>query len=101
MTTTSTTPGFRQLATKELALLTGFLFFGLVVMPVIIYHVGQSVFGSYGGAGFADFFGTLSEKVRNRDRVAWFLVMSPYFGWQILRLMAFAWRISGRSKPPS
>jgi hypothetical protein len=87
---------FRQLATKEVALLTGFLFFGLVVMPVVIYFVGQTVFGTYGGLGYGDFFGTLSTKVRNGDYVAWFLVLSPYLGWQILRLLAFAWRQTSR-----
>jgi hypothetical protein len=89
---------FRQLATKEVALLTGFLFFGLVVMPVVIYFVGQTVFGTYGGLGYGDFFGTLSTKVRNGDYVAWFLVLSPYLGWQILRLLAFAWRRTGQTQ---
>lgn len=88
----------RQLATKELALLTGLLFFGLVVMPVIIYNVGQEIFGAYGGLGYGDFFGTLSAKIRSGDRVAWFLVLSPYLGWQCLRLMTIAWRISGSSR---
>jgi len=85
----------RRLASKELALLTGFLFFGLVIMPVVIYFVGQAIFGSYGGDGYGSFFGTLTSKVTSGDYVAWFLVLSPYLGWQILRLLAFAWRRSG------
>lgn len=96
MNTTTKPPGIRQLATKEIALFTGLLFLGLVIMPILIYFVGQSVFGTYGGVGYGDFFGTLSDKVRNGDIVAWFLILSPYLGWQCLRLMAFAWRISGR-----
>lgn len=82
----------RKIATKELALLTGFLFFGLVLMPIIIYNVGNAVFGAYAGVGYSDFFGTLSAKVRAGDGVAWFLVLSPYLGWQIVRLLALAWR---------
>jgi len=93
---TSKSPGLRQIATKEIALLTGFLFLGLVVMPIAIFAVGQSFFGTYGGVGYADFFATLSAKVRNGDLVAWFLILSPYLSWQCLRLMVFAWRISGR-----
>lgn len=89
---------FRRLATKELALLTGFLFFGLVIMPVVIYYVGQAVFGSYGGHGYGSFFGTLTSKITSGDYVAWFLVLSPYLGWQILRLLAFAWRKSGQDR---
>ncbi len=89
---------FRQLATKEVALLTGLLFIGLAVMPVVVYFVGQTVFGTYGGHGYGDFFGRLSTKFRNGDYVAWFLALAPYLGWQILRLLALAWRRTGRSQ---
>ncbi len=85
-------PPIRRLVRKEVALLTGLLFFGIVLMPIAIYMIGQAVFGSYGGHGYGDFFGTLSAKLRTGDLVAWFLVASPYLGWQCLRLMAFAWR---------
>ncbi len=67
-------------------------------MPIAIYLVGQDVFGAYGGAGYGDFFGTLSEKVRNGDIVAWFLILSPYLGWQCVRLSVFAWRTSANIK---
>jgi hypothetical protein len=87
----------RTLASKELALLAGFLFVGLTVLPYTIYGVGQSIFGAYAGIGYGDFFGTLSGKVRAGDIVALFLVLSPYFGWQCLRLAAFAWRAAGRT----
>jgi hypothetical protein len=85
----------RQRATKELAYLSGFLFLGLVVMPFIVFQVGQAVFGAYGGAGYGDFFGTLSAKVRSGNSVAWFLILSPYLGWQCLRLLVFGWRMAG------
>lgn len=99
MNTTTKPSGLRQLATKEIALLAGFLFVGVVIMPILIFYVGQSVFGSYGGVGYVDFFGTLSAKVRSGDLVAWFLIFSPYLGWQSLRLTIFAWRISARKSP--
>jgi hypothetical protein len=98
---TSKPNSIRQRATKEVALLTGLLFIGLVIIPIIVYQVGQSIFGTYGGAGFGDFFGTLSGKIRGADTVAWFLILSPYLGWQCLRLMAFAWRITGRREESS
>jgi hypothetical protein len=81
---------------KEIALFLGLLFFGLVVMPVGIWFVGSAVFGEYGGAGYADFFGNLSAKIRSGDTVAWFLVLSPWLAWQILRLAAVGWRNAGR-----
>lgn len=91
----------KQLIRKEIGLLVGLLFFGLVLMPVGIFLIGQSLFGSYGGNGFAEFFGTISEKIRTGDRVAWFLVLAPYLVWQCLRLMAIAWRRLGRTAPSS
>jgi len=93
---TPESPGFRQRISKEIALFSGFVFVGLVILPSLIFAVGESVFGTYGGVGYFDFFATLSGKVRGGDHVAWFLISSPYLGWQCLRLMAYAWRISGR-----
>lgn len=82
---------------KEFGLLVGLLFFGLVLMPIAIYWVGQTIFGAYGGHGYSEFFGTISEKIRAGDRVAWFLVLAPYLAWQSLRITAFAWRLLGRA----
>jgi len=90
-------PDRRQIATKELALLVGFLFLGLVLLPTLIFHVGQLVFGAYSGVGYTDFYGTLSEKVRLGDPVAWFLILSPYLGWQCLRLTVAAWKLTTRA----
>lgn len=72
------------------------MFFGLVLLPIAIWFVGKSVFGAYGGAGYADFFGVLTSKIRNGDLVAWFLILSPYLVWQCLRLMALGWRTAGK-----
>ena len=83
---------------KETGLLVAFLFLGLVVMPVAIYVVGQSIFGEYGGQGYGQFFGELSGRIRSGDRVAWLLVLSPYLGWQTLRLMLFGWRLTSSRK---
>ncbi len=68
------------------------LFLGLVLMPIAIYAIGRNLFGEYGGAGYGEFFNTLSGKIRSADPVAWFLVLSPYLAWQSLRLTVYAWR---------
>jgi hypothetical protein len=81
---------------KEGARFAILLFVGFVLLPIAIWFVGKAVFGAYGGSGYADFFGTLSSKIRNGDLVAWFLVLSPYFVWQCLRLMVFGWRSVGK-----
>ena len=73
-------PSLSRIVKKESAIFAGFLF------------VGKIVFGAYGGAGFAEFFGTLNGKIRSGDLVAWFLVLSPWLALQVLRLMVFGWR---------
>ena len=92
VTEVSSQAPLRRIVRKELGLLSGLLFFGLVLMPIAIFAIGQAIFGAYGGHGYGDFFGTLSAKLRSGDLVAWFLVGSPYLVWQSLRLTAFAWR---------
>ena len=87
---------FARRIKKEIFLFLALLFFGFVIMPIGIWFVGTAVFGEYGGAGYADFFGTLSAKIRAGDAVAWFLVLSPWIVWQILRLAAFGWRTAGK-----
>lgn len=90
-------PTLRQLIRKEVGLLVGLLFVGIVLMPIAIYAVGQGIFGTYGGHGYGGFFGAISEKIRSGDGVAWFLVLAPYLAWQTLRLTGRAWRHLGRT----
>ena len=82
---------------KEAILFVALLFVGIVLLPLAIFLVGQLVFGTYGGAGYGDFFGSISARLRGLDGVAWFLVLSPYLAWQCLRLTILAWRRAGRT----
>jgi hypothetical protein len=85
-----------KIAKKEAAILAGLLFIGLVILPILIWFVGQAVFGAYGGAGYVEFFGTLSGKIRAGDLVAWFLVLAPWLALQLIRLAVFGWRLVGK-----
>lgn len=87
----------RRILTREIALFVVLLFVGFVLLPIAIWFVGQALFGEYGGSGYDDFFGTLSAKIRSGDRVAWFLVLSPYLGILSLRLMVWGWRRTAQS----
>ena len=86
------TSNLSTLLKKEAAVFLILLLIGLVLLPICIWVVGNAVFGAYEGAGYADFFGTLSGKIRSGNPVAWFLVLSPWIVWQCLRLIAFGWR---------
>ncbi len=82
----------KRILQKEVALFFGLFFFGIVLLPVAIYLVGQSIFGEYGGHGFADFFASLHYELRSGQKVSWYLVLSPYLGWQLFRLTIHAFR---------
>jgi hypothetical protein len=89
------TSNLSTLLKKEAAVFLILLLIGLVLLPICIWFVGNAVFGAYDGAGYSDFFGTLSGKIRSGNPVAWFLVLSPWIVWQCLRLIAFGWRSAG------
>jgi hypothetical protein len=82
---------------KELALLAMMLFFGIAILPIAVWFVGDLVFSTYNGAGYMDFFGALGDKLRSGDPAAWFLVGSPWLGAQVVRLAALGWRRSAES----
>ena len=86
----------KQRLTDEAFLFFGLLFVGFVLVPIAIYFVGDAVFGQYGGNGYGTFFGILSGKIRGGDRVAWFLVLSPYLTVTVFRLMVLGWRQTAR-----
>ncbi len=88
----------RKTLLRELGWFFGLFFIGLVVMPIAIYAIGLSLFGTYGGHGYGDFFGTLSGKVRSGDRIAWFLVLMPYLVFLALRLTRRGWHRTPRSE---
>lgn len=79
---------------NELLLFAALLFFGFIVMPVVIYLVGGQVFGEFDG-GYGQFFGQLSRRVVSGNPVAWFLILSPWLGIQVLRATWFALRATG------
>jgi hypothetical protein len=71
---------------KETALFLGLLLVGILVLPVVIWFVGQAFFGEYGGGGFGDFYARLHYELRSGHLVSLYLVLSPYLCWQMLRL---------------
>lgn len=76
------------------------LFAGLFLLPLSIYLVGESVFGEYSGAGFAGFYGRMHHEIRDGQPVVWFLVLSPYIIWQLLRLTFWGYRVAARQGKP-
>lgn len=88
----------KKTATKESALFLCLLFFGLLILPFAVYMVGKSVFGEYGGGGFAAFYGTLHSALREGDPAVLFLVLSPYLILQLSRLTVWGFRQTWRRR---
>jgi len=86
------TRNLKKSASREAILFASLLLTGLVLLPVAIFIVGQSVFGDYGGTGIAAFFKQIYRGLLNGHGVIWFLVLSPYLGWQLLRLTIWLFR---------
>lgn len=85
---------------NELLLFAALLFFGFIIMPILIYLVGGQVFGEFDG-GYGQFFGQLARRIVNANPVAWFLILSPWLGIQVLRATWFAMRVTGRKRADS
>lgn len=79
---------------RELAQFLWLTLLGLAVLPLAIYLVGDAVFGTYAGNGFANFYGNLHSDLRQGQPVVWFLLASPYLIWLMLRLTIWAMRRS-------
>ena len=73
----------------------GLLLAGLLLLPLAIFLVGDVVFGDYEGDGYGQFFESLIGRLAGGERFAWFLVLSPYLVVQLLRVLGYAWRVTG------
>lgn len=76
---------FATTARKELVLFLVLTLIGMLVLPIIVYGIGATVFGAYGNGGFATFYGTLHGEFRGGEPVVIFLMFAPYLIWQVLR----------------
>jgi hypothetical protein len=80
----------------ELLILSGLLAFGLLVLPIAVYWVGEKVIGEYASdEGLWGLLTAVWSGVAHGAPMAWILVLSPYVVVQLLRL---AWALR---KPPS
>ena len=91
----------RAIVRKETATLVFLFLIGLVVLPVLVYLVGNIVFGAYDGSGFSAFYGALHSDFRAGEPVVWFLMLSPYIGWQILRFTVWGFRYPQHRDAPT
>lgn len=88
-------PSLKDRIVKQAAVIGALILTGLLVLPILIYLVGRSVFGEYGGAGFPDFYVRLHQDLRSGEAAAIFLMLSPCILWLLLRLSVWLFRRLG------
>lgn len=76
---------------REVAIAAGLLAVGLLVLPFVVYLVGQRMLGEYGAGPLA-----LAESIwldlLSLRLPAWILVLSPYLTIQLARGLRRIWR---------
>lgn len=87
---------FRGTVSQELILLATLVSLALLILPLVVFLVGQTIFGDYGGAygarGLLHFYAQLLQDFLRGEPVIWFLMLSPYLVWQIVRIAAICFR---------
>lgn len=86
---------------RELLVLIVFGGFGLLALPAMVFLVGQGLLGEYRpGAGMSVFYGDLYRHLGAMKASAWLLVLGPYLGVQLLRLLWMPLGLLTRRRPP-
>jgi hypothetical protein len=86
----------QQTLRRESIILLFFVFFGVAILPLAVYVVGDQVFGEYAGTGLGGFFRDIHAALRAGQPAAYFLVLSPYLALQLFRLTLRIFRHSAR-----
>ena len=77
---------------REVAIAAGLLAFGLILLPFVVYLVGQRVLGEYEGDGALALAESIWRDLLSFRLAAWILVLSPYLTIQIARGVGLIWR---------
>jgi hypothetical protein len=78
---------------REVAIAAGFLAFGLLALPFLVYLVGQRMLGEYGdGEGPLSLAESIWLDLLSLSLSAWILVLSPYLAIQLARGVRRIWR---------
>ena len=78
---------------REIVLAALLIGFGLLVLPFVVYFVGQRILGDYGeGLGAAALAEAIWLDLLSFRPAAWILVLSPYLTIQLARGVRRIWR---------
>ncbi|MEM7279421.1 MAG: hypothetical protein AAF385_15010 [Pseudomonadota bacterium] len=88
--------GKKRTPLKRELIISGVLFLlGLLLLPVAIYLVGNTLFAEgYGGGNFGDFARDFARDLLSGSLPMWFLVLSPLITISLFRLAIWGVRKS-------
>ena len=91
------TPGIGRHLRREAILFAAMLAVGLL-LPVAIYFTGQLLLGDYSedGAGVGHLYGDVFADLAAGSPFAWGLILGPWLGIQLVRLLW--WPLSRRAR---
>jgi len=69
---------------REVLLALGLTAFGLIVLPALIYAVGQRLVGEYAD-GIAGLYAAVGDALVSGNPFAWLLILSPYLCILLIR----------------
>jgi len=87
---------------REALLASGLIFFGVFVLPALIFGVGVRILGPYpGGAGLGAFYGDFLRNLASMSGRAWFIVLGPFLILTAVRVALFAGarRVAHKGRP--
>jgi hypothetical protein len=77
---------------REIAIAAGLLAFGLILLPLTIYVVGQRLLGQYEGSGALGLAESIWLDLLALHPLTWLLVLTPYIVVQLARLARRIWQ---------
>lgn len=81
----------RHRVRREALLATALIFFGVFVLPALIFWVGVRMLGPYpGGAGLGAFYGEFLRDLASMSGRAWFIALGPFVMLTAVRIALFA-----------
>ena len=85
---------------RELTIAAAMLAFGLFILPLAIYIVGQRLIGEYDAdAGVGALFEHIWIDFLSLRATAWVLILGPYVTVQLIRGVRRVWRRKGAVIP--
>ncbi len=84
---------------REALYAAGWVAFGAIGLPVLIYLCGITLLGRYPGASLGRTFGAIWLGLGSASPASWTVVLGPYALILLLRLLRLGWGLGATGRP--